>query len=96
MKKLKGDLLAYALDGTFDVIVHGCNCYCTMGAGIAKSIKIQFPEACAADCTTTRGDKDKLGSYTSALIERDENVRFTVVNAYTQFHWKGKDKIIDL
>ena len=39
MKIIKGDLIKLALQGEFDVIVHGCNCFCTMGAGIAKSIK---------------------------------------------------------
>lgn len=36
MKTMLGDLLSLAIDGRFDVIVHGCNCQCTMGAGIAQ------------------------------------------------------------
>lgn len=95
MKKLQGDLLSYALNDVFDVIVHGCNCQCNMGAGIAKSIKIQFPEAYAADCETAAGDAEKLGNYTTARIERDGNIRFTIVNAYTQFQWKGKGIKVD-
>eukprot|EP00526_Cylindrotheca_closterium_P024058 CAMPEP_0113624806 /NCGR_PEP_ID=MMETSP0017_2-20120614/12800_1 /TAXON_ID=2856 /ORGANISM="Cylindrotheca closterium" /LENGTH=188 /DNA_ID=CAMNT_0000534873 /DNA_START=157 /DNA_END=723 /DNA_ORIENTATION=+ /assembly_acc=CAM_ASM_000147 len=94
MKKLQGDLLAFALEGTFDVIVHGCNCQGHMGAGIAKSIKTQFPEAFVADReTTTSRNRDKLGNYSTARIQRgDDNnsVNFMVVNAYTQFHWKGR------
>jgi len=27
------------------IIVHGCNCFCTMGAGIAKTIKELYPSA---------------------------------------------------
>ncbi|MGJ4995019.1 hypothetical protein ACQR0Z_11425 [Bradyrhizobium sp. HKCCYLS3077] len=54
MKIIKGDLIKLALDGHIDVIVHGCNCQCTMGAGIAKSIKDIFPEAYAADLSTPR------------------------------------------
>lgn len=49
MKTLRGDLLAYALNGKINVIVHGCNCFCNMGAGIAKQIKNTFPEAFDAD-----------------------------------------------
>ncbi|CAJ1937121.1 unnamed protein product [Cylindrotheca closterium] len=94
MKKLQGDLLAFALEGTFDVIVHGCNCQGHMGAGIAKSIKIQFPEAFIADKQTTAGDFDRLGTYSTAHIQRDDDdsttIQFYIVNAYTQFHWKGK------
>jgi O-acetyl-ADP-ribose deacetylase (regulator of RNase III) len=33
-----GDLLALALAGEFDAIVHGCNCHCTFGRGIAAAI----------------------------------------------------------
>jgi O-acetyl-ADP-ribose deacetylase (regulator of RNase III) len=74
----KGDLLSMAVDGEFDVIVHGCNIFNTMGAGIAASIKELFPKAYEADCKTIRGDINKLGTYTTAEYE------FTIVNAYTQ------------
>ena len=88
MKEVTGDLLQLAREGKFDVIIHGCNCYCTMGGGIAKVIKAQFPEAFAADKETVSGEKSKLGSYTKARVERD-GVSFTIVNAYTQFDWRG-------
>lgn len=35
MNIIKGDLIALVLEGRFDVIVHGCNCMCVMGAGLA-------------------------------------------------------------
>lgn len=80
MKTIKGDLIYLAKDGYFDVIVHGCNCFCTMGAGIALQIKDQFPEALAADKCTVAGDREKLGGITFAKIGG-----LTVVNAYTQY-----------
>lgn len=88
MKTLQGDLLQLALAGRFDVIVHGCNCQCQMGKGIALLIKKQFPEAYAADCATAKGNAAKLGTFSSALIERGSH-SFHVVNAYTQLHWRG-------
>jgi len=88
MRTIQGDLLALALAGAFDVIVHGCNCYCEMGKGIALSIRRHFPEAYAADCATPKGDPAKLGSFSSATIERNGR-SLTVVNAYTQFDWRG-------
>ena len=88
MKEVEGDLLALALSGAFDVIVHGCNCHCSMGAGIAKTIRIQFPDAFAADLATAKGARDKLGTFSQATVRR-EQVEFVVVNAYTQFHWRG-------
>ena len=88
MRVIRGDLLKLALDGEFDVIVHGCNCQCEMGKGIALAIKQQFPEAYAADCATEKGSRSKLGSFSSARVERDGRF-FVVVNAYTQFDWRG-------
>lgn len=89
MKVVRGDLLQMAVDGDFDVIIHGCNCQCQMGKGIALSIKQRFPEAHKADQATRKGDHDKLGTISVAEIERDGR-RFHVVNGYTQFHWRGE------
>ena len=94
MNVLTGDLLHFALDGRFDVIVHGYNCQCAMGAGIALSIKQQFPEAYEADLQTAKGDRSKLGTISTAEIHRPP-ARFTVVNAYTQFHWRGPGVLAD-
>jgi len=88
MKSIAGDLLQFAIDGYFDVIIHGCNCQCQMGKGIALSIKRQFPEAYAADCQTTKGDATKLGTVSVAEIERNGHILY-VVNGYTQVHWRG-------
>ena len=88
MKQINGDLIKLAIAGEFDLIIHGCNCFCTMGAGIAKSIKQIFPQAYAADKKTVKGDKSKLGSYSSSAIVLDDK-EFTVINAYTQYHWRG-------
>ena len=86
--EIHGDLLGLALEGRFDVIVHGCNCMCVMGAGIAKQIRSKFPEAYEADLQTPKGSREKLGSISSALVRRGKHT-FHVVNAYTQFDWRG-------
>jgi O-acetyl-ADP-ribose deacetylase (regulator of RNase III) len=39
---IDGDLIKLALHGTFDVVAHGCNCFCTMGAGIAPQMAKAF------------------------------------------------------
>ena len=94
MKVIKGDLIELALDGVFDVIIHGCNCQCVMGAGIAKAIKKQFPEAYDADLNTQKGDASKLGSisFASVNVEKGELI---IVNGYTQFHWRGSGVLVD-
>lgn len=89
MKEVTGDLIKLAKNNTFDVIIHGCNCFKTFGAGIAKQIKQEFPEACSADSLTIYGDKNKLGSYSSVYISK---YKLYVINAYTQYAY-GANKI---
>jgi len=89
MKTIKGDLIDLALKGEFDLIVHGCNCFCNMGAGIAKTIKQKFPAAYQADLETQKGDESKLGKISWAEIEL-ESGSLIVVNGYTQFDWRGR------
>ncbi len=88
MKTTQGDLIRLARDGEFDLIVHGCNCFGTMGAGIAKGIKAAFPQAFKADQATARGSKAKLGTCSFAEITANGKT-VIVVNAYTQFDWRG-------
>lgn len=80
------DLIALALAGNYDVIVHGCNCHCRMKRGIAKTISELFPEAVRADNRTIRGDRTKLGTISTTSVERAD-VKFDIVNAYTQFYY---------
>jgi len=94
MNILKGDLIEFARAGRFDVIVHGCNCFCTMGAGIARLIRDNFPEAYQADLKTESGDKTKLGTYSRADIKNKGRV-FTVVNGYTQYDFSGHGPLVD-
>jgi O-acetyl-ADP-ribose deacetylase (regulator of RNase III) len=89
MKSIDGDLLKFALEGRFDVIIHGCNCFHTMGAGIAKQIKGKFPQAYEADLETPYGSKKKLGKLSHCLIPKGRG--FIIVNAYTQYAF-GTDK----
>lgn len=90
MEVVNGDLIELAKGGEFDVIIHGCNCFNTMSSGIAYQIKTNFPSAYEADLKTIRGDRTKLGSYTQTNVKCggfSKRSRFTIINAYTQFHW---------
>jgi len=89
MDVIKGDLIQYALNGEFDVIIHGCNCFCSMGGGIARLIRDHFPDAYQADLKTDMGDMNKLGSYSSATLIRGAKT-LTIVNAYTQYDFSDK------
>jgi O-acetyl-ADP-ribose deacetylase (regulator of RNase III) len=80
LKHAKGNLIEMAKNGDFDLIIHGCNCFNTMGAGIAFQIANHFPDAKMADDETVRGDAGKLGTYTLGIAEE-----VLVLNCYTQF-----------
>jgi len=92
MQERQGDLIALAKAGEFDVIVHGCNCFCTMGAGIAKAIREAFPSAWAADRATAKGDPAKLGTISIGAHTLPDGETLFIVNAYTQF-WYGRQHL---
>lgn len=88
MKQITGDLIQFAKEGRFDVIIQGCNCFNVMGSGVAKGIKENFPEAYAADLSTAKGDISKLGTYSKAITGE-----LIILNAYTQNRY-GRDSSV--
>lgn len=83
----KGNLIVDAQQGIYDYIIHGCNCFNTMGAGIAVQIAKTYPDAEIADKRGYSGDNKKLGDYTLAAVDiPSAHRRMYVINAYTQFH----------
>jgi len=87
MKEILGDL--FEKPEQFDVIVHGCNCFSTMGAGVAKMVKEKFPYAFLVDKNSKLTPQEKLGNitHTTGLTKP------IIVNAYTQYQWKGKHNV---
>jgi O-acetyl-ADP-ribose deacetylase (regulator of RNase III) len=85
IRYVEGDLVKMAKEGKFDVIAHGCNCFCAMGAGIAPQIKNAFPEAFEADCETVAGDESKMGTISHTVYSKP-----TIVNIYSQYDTKGR------
>ena len=92
-KEIDGDLIEMFKKGEFDVIAHGCNCYATMGAGIALTIGNEFPEAKAADedLEIPNGIK-RLGKLSYTVID---NISCSygnslLFNLYTQYN-PGRD-----
>lgn len=85
LKHVKGNLLDLAEQGHFNIIMHGCNCFNTMGSGIAREIRTRFPQAAVADAMTHQGDRSKLGTITLSSAENHLGENFVIVNAYTQY-----------
>lgn len=94
LKHAKGNLLDMAERGDFDVIVHGCNCFNTMGGGIAREIRERFPQAAQADNNTKQGSYMKLGNWTSASVVSPDH-SFTIINAYTQYNMSRGDDVFE-
>jgi O-acetyl-ADP-ribose deacetylase (regulator of RNase III) len=90
LKHTKGNLLDLAEAGEFDIVVQGCNCFNTMGGGIAREIRERYPVVASVDMETVKGDYNKLGNWTEC--NAGEKNRFTVINAYTQYNMsRGTD-----
>jgi len=79
----QGNLLDLAEAGEFDVILHGANCFNTMGAGLAREIRNRYPQAAYVDSKTKNGDYNKLGNWTECVA--GEQSQFTILNCYTQY-----------
>lgn len=102
-KEIDGDLISLAKQGTFDVITHGCNCLCQMGAGIAPQMASAF--GCnnfKMEGDEYRGDINKLGTIDYETLYYEDNMRWvkypdengkfssrsiTIVNSYSQFKY---------
>ena len=97
--EIEGDLIKLALEGTFDVIAHGCNCFCTMGAGIAPQMAKAFGcDKYPLENELHRGEINKLGHINYDWINKTPNDitiprPLYIVNAYTQYYYGGKNPI---
>lgn len=103
-QEIEGDLIDLAKQGKFDVIAHGCNCHCTMGAGIAPQMAKAFgADKFAAEMQMYKGDINKLGTIDFEYVSHIPKIvpgktpdfggiELYVVNAYTQFNY-GRNHI---
>lgn len=96
MKYILGDLIQLADHGHFDILIHGCNAFCTMGGGIAATIARRAPQAFNADCKTKKGDRSKMGTYTWAYVnDIYTKSSYTIINAYTQYTFWDRSDMLD-
>lgn len=78
----KKSLIKAAQDGEIDYLLHNCNCFSTMGSGIAAAIKKAFPKAYEADKRHHGTPIQRIGDYSEAKIGD-----LTVVNLYCQYDY---------
>jgi len=92
LKHAKGNLLDLAEAGLFDIVVQGCNCFNTMGSGIAREIRERYPNVAYVDMQTNKGDYMKLGTWTWGLAGPNE---FILINAYTQYNMSTGEDVFE-
>lgn len=105
VNEIEGDLIKLAKTGYFDVITHGCNCFCSMGAGIAVPMANTFRcDKFELENPHYRGDIQKLGNidYQTFVLGKnamwniedaknsENEPELTVVNSYSQYGFGGK------
>ena len=110
LKHTKGNLLNLAEAGEFDIVVQGCNCFNTMGGGIAREIRERYPYAAHIDNETKRGYYMKLGTWTESeagdyfdtftysrnnKFQFGDPKRFTIINAYTQYNMSTGEDVFE-
>lgn len=89
----KGCLVAAFARCEVDVIAHQANCQRTMGSGVAKAIREAYPEAYTADFAAPGAPRERLGTFSMALISRPDmdNLCFSrlgvIYNLYGQLYY---------
>ncbi|AUE22994.1 phosphatase [Citrobacter phage CF1 ERZ-2017] len=76
---IDGDIVKIFLEG--HNIAHGCNCFHTMGAGVAGQLAKAYPPILAIDKSETfLGDTEKLGTFTQATGSKARFVLICTLN----------------
>ena len=99
--EVKGNLITMAQQGNFDVIGHGVNCFCIMGAGIAPQMAKAFgcdkfpleQMLSTNECgdiipTNNMGNINKLGQI--------DYKRFYIPEVITDTHYASTKKYVDV
>lgn len=96
LRYTQGDLVKNFKAKKYDAMAHGCNCFNTMGAGIARDVFDDLNGMYRQDLKTKEGDREKLGTFSKQHYQVSVNPKRIVIgyNAYTQFtHWDPKDML---
>ena len=96
MKYVRGDLIQMARDGVVDILCQGNNIHNVQNSGFALYLRNAFPEAYKADCKTVKGDREKIGTYSLAVVNTPtffgQSRNLIILNCYTQFtYWDPND-----
>lgn len=82
---IQDDLIKLFKHDKTHVLIHGCNCFSTMGAGIALHIRREFPYAYQADKQFNLNKSQRLGKFSYWKKPEKEG---WIINAYTQYDYR--------
>jgi len=91
-EEIEGDLIKLAKEGKFDVIAHGCNCFCRMKRGIAPQMAEAFDcDRFHLERPSQHGNINKLGQIESqiCLITQNGAVSKLITDYSLSFIKKG-------
>jgi len=83
-KEIEGNLIELAKQGMFQVITHGCNCFCRMKRGIAPQMAQAFGcDKFKLESKIFEGDYNKLGQidFETLIVSPEGRVRPTIMLA---------------
>lgn len=85
-----GDLVK---DKSIDIFCHQCNCFATMGAGIARQISAEYPEVSKADRQAFEkyGPESLFGKVLSVACHDGRYCQ----NMYSQYHYGTRKQMTD-
>lgn len=88
-----GDIIEECESGNHDVLIQMLSCQNVQGEGLAKSIAKLHPEAAQVNKQTSKGDRNKLGKYTSCSVVGKSGHKYDIVNLYGQYYWGRDEKV---
>lgn len=83
--EVKGNLIELALGDNFEVIAHGCNCFCIQRKGLALNMANTFGTNKFPMEKIGCGDINKLGQIDYRGVPNGDDY-LTVINCYTQYN----------
>jgi O-acetyl-ADP-ribose deacetylase (regulator of RNase III) len=83
-----GNLIDFIKNREANAFLHIANCFHTMGGGIAKQLKENFPNVYKADLKTVFGDYNKMGTISFAGLSGP----YIIFNMYAQYHYGSYKK----
>lgn len=91
IKFINGDAVEEFIKEPNSALAHGCNVFCKMRRGIAKTISDKYPIARQADDATGTG-RQKIGTFSVCCVSNEN--RNYIFNLYTQYtYWDESDML---